>query len=61
MLAGDRLLIGGTTGELLALSPYNGEVIGKLDMKAPMRLAPVVAERHRLRPDRHSGKLIALR
>jgi outer membrane protein assembly factor BamB len=43
VLAGDRLLIGGTTGELLALSPYNGEILGKVDMKAPVRLAPVVS------------------
>ncbi len=43
VLAGDRLLIGGTTGELLALSPYNGEIMGKVDMKAPIRLAPVVS------------------
>ena len=43
VLAGDRLLVGGTTGELLAISPYNGEIMGKVDMHAPVRLAPVVA------------------
>jgi outer membrane protein assembly factor BamB len=43
VLAGDRLLVGGTTGELLAISPYNGEIMGKVDMHAPIRLAPVVA------------------
>lgn len=45
VLAGDRLLVGGTTGEMLSISPYNGEVLGKLDMRAPIRLAPVVANR----------------
>jgi len=45
VLAGDRLLVGGTTGEMLSISPYNGEVLGKLDMHAPIRLAPVVANR----------------
>jgi outer membrane protein assembly factor BamB len=45
VLAGDRLLVGGTTGELIALSPYNGEILGKVDMKGPVRLAPVVANR----------------
>jgi outer membrane protein assembly factor BamB len=43
VLAGDRLLIGGTTGELLAISPYNGEILGKVDMHGPVRLAPVVS------------------
>ncbi len=43
VLAGDRLLVAGTTGELLAISPYNGEILGKVDMKAPVRLAPVVS------------------
>ena len=43
MLAGDRLLVAGTTGELLAISPYNGEIMGKVDMHAPVRLAPVVS------------------
>ena len=43
VLAGDRLLVAGTTGELLAISPYNGEIMGKVDMKAPVRLAPVVS------------------
>jgi outer membrane protein assembly factor BamB len=45
VLAGDRLLVGGTTGELLAISPYNGEILGKVDMRGPVRLAPVVANR----------------
>jgi outer membrane protein assembly factor BamB len=43
VLAGDRLLVAGTTGELLAISPYNGEIMGKVDMKGPVRLAPVVS------------------
>jgi hypothetical protein len=33
VLASDRLLVGGSTGELLALSPYTGEIIGKLDLR----------------------------
>jgi outer membrane protein assembly factor BamB len=45
VLASDRLLVGGTTGELLAISPYNGEIMGKIDLRAPIRLAPVVSNR----------------
>ena len=32
VLASDRLLVGGSTGEMLSLSPYTGEIIGKLDI-----------------------------
>ena len=60
MLASDRLLIGGSTGELLSLSPYSGEVIGKLDIRSPMRLAPVVANRT-VYVLTDSGRLVALR
>jgi outer membrane protein assembly factor BamB len=60
VLAGDRLLIGGSTGELLALSPYTGEIIGKLNIGSPMRLAPVVANRV-IYVLTDNGRLIALR
>jgi outer membrane protein assembly factor BamB len=60
VLASDRLLIGGSTGELLALSPYTGQVIGKLDIRSPMRLAPVVANRT-VYVLTDSGRLVALR
>ena len=60
VLAGDRLLVGGTTGELLSLSPYTGEITAKLDLKAPIRLAPVVSNRT-VYVLTDSGRLIALR
>ena len=60
VLASDRLLIGGSTGELLALSPYTGEVTGKLELHDPMRLAPVIANRT-IFILADSGRLIALR
>src|SRR5471032_2391546 len=60
VLAGDRLLVGGTTGELLSLSPYTGEIMAKLDLKAPIRLAPVVSNRT-IYVLTDSGRLIALR
>jgi outer membrane protein assembly factor BamB len=60
VLAGDRLLVGGTTGELLAISPYNGEIMGKIDMKAPIRLAPVVSNRT-IYVLTDSGELVVLR
>ncbi len=60
VLAGDRLLVGGTTGELLAISPYTGEIIGKLQIGSPIRLAPVVANRV-IYVLTDNGRLIALR
>jgi outer membrane protein assembly factor BamB len=60
VLASDRLLVGGSTGEMIALSPYTGEIIGKLDLRAPMRLAPVIANRT-IFVLTDNGKLIALR
>jgi len=60
VLASDRLLVGGTTGELLSISPYTGEVLGKLDLHSPIRLGPVIANRT-IYVLTESGQLIALR
>jgi len=60
VLAGDRLLITGTTGEMLALSPYDGQVMGKINLNAPVRLAPVIANRT-IYVLTDTGRLIALR
>ncbi len=60
VLAGDRLLVGGSTGDLLAISPYTGEIIGKLAIGSPIRLGPVVANRV-IYVLTDNGRLIALR
>lgn len=60
VLAGDRLLVAGTLGDLLAISPYTGEVIGKLEVRDPVRLGPVIANRT-IYVLTDSGRLIALR
>ncbi|HYC65053.1 MAG TPA: PQQ-binding-like beta-propeller repeat protein [Reyranellaceae bacterium] len=60
VLAGDRLLLAGSTGDLIALSPYTGEVIGRLQVREPMRLGPVIANRTIYVLTDH-GRLIALR
>jgi len=43
VLAGDRLLITGSNGIVLAVSPYTGAVLGRLDLPGRSHLAPVVA------------------
>ena len=60
VLAGDRLLVVGTLGEMLAVSPYTGEILGKLDVRDPVRLAPIIANRT-IYVLTDSGRLIALR
>jgi hypothetical protein len=60
VLAGDRLLVAGTLGDLLSISPYTGELLGKMDLREPVRLAPIIANRTiYVLTDR--GRLIALR
>ncbi len=60
VLAGDRLLIGGSTGELLSVSPYDGRPLGKLDLRSPIMIAPVIADRTAyVLTD--TGRLVALR
>jgi hypothetical protein len=60
VLASDRLLVAGQTGELLAISPYDGSILGKMDLKSPLRLAPVIANRM-IYVLTDTGRLIALR
>jgi outer membrane protein assembly factor BamB len=45
ILAGDRLLLGGSNGQLLAVSPYTGGVLGSIEQSAPLLTAPIVANR----------------
>jgi outer membrane protein assembly factor BamB len=43
ILVGDRLLIAGSNREALTMSPYNGEILGRLDLPAPVLIPPVAA------------------
>ncbi|MCC7428702.1 MAG: PQQ-binding-like beta-propeller repeat protein [Alphaproteobacteria bacterium] len=44
VLVGDRLVVAGSNGEALAVSPYTGEIIGRQRLPGAVRLAPVVAQ-----------------
>ena len=44
VLVGDRLLVGSTQGALWSVSPYSGEPLGRIDVGAGLRVAPVVAD-----------------
>lgn len=43
ILAGDRLIVAGSQGEAVSLSPYTGEVLGVIDLPDGVTVAPVVA------------------
>jgi outer membrane protein assembly factor BamB len=43
VLVGDRLVVAGSTGEALAISPYTGEILGKQALGGPVTVAPSVA------------------
>ena len=44
VLAGDRLVVAGSTAEAVSVSPYTGEVLGRIRLPAPVRIAPVVVD-----------------
>ena len=44
VLAGDRLILAGSTGEAVSVSPYTGEILGRLRLPGPVALPPVVAD-----------------
>lgn len=43
VLAGDRLIVTGSNGEVLSVSPFTGDVLGRIELPAPAQLPPVVA------------------
>ena len=44
VLAGDRLIVAGSHGEALSVSPYTGEVIGWIRLSDSVQIPPVVAD-----------------
>ncbi len=60
VLASDRLIIAGSHGEALSVSPYTGEVIGWLPMRKGVSIQPVVANNTIYFLD-DGGTLVAMR
>ena len=44
VLAGDRLIIAGSQGEVMTLSPYTGEPLGRMEVPDGVLMPPVVAK-----------------
>lgn len=45
ILASDRLLVASSTGEVYAISPYTGDIMGKVDMPSGISVPPIIAGR----------------
>lgn len=60
LLASDRLIVASAEGDVLALSPYTGEVLGRLDISERVTIAPIVAD-GTLIILTESGELVAYR
>ncbi len=43
VLAGDRLIVAGSHGVAVSVSPYSGEILGKIDLPDDVFVAPIVA------------------
>ena len=43
VLVSDRLIVAGSSGEALSVSPYTGKVLGKVEMPDGVTIGPVVA------------------
>lgn len=43
VLAGDRLLVGGSNGEIWSVSPYTGSLLGSINVPGPVAITPAVA------------------
>ncbi len=60
VLAGDRLVVAGSHGQVLSVSPYDGKPLGFFDVGSGVAVSPVVAN-NSLYVVTHSGTLVALR
>ena len=45
LLASDRLIVAGSEGTVLAISPYSGDVLGKAEMPDRIIVDPIIADR----------------
>jgi outer membrane protein assembly factor BamB len=60
VLAGDRLILAGSHGEVISVSPYDGKALGAISLGDGVAVAPVVAN-NSLYLLTDGGQLIALR
>jgi hypothetical protein len=42
VLAGDRLIVTGSNSDAYSISPYTGEILGKIELPGRSHLAPII-------------------
>ena len=60
VLASDRLIIASSDGQVVSVSPYNGQVLGKIELSDGVTIPPVVADKTLLLVTT-DGELVAFR
>jgi hypothetical protein len=60
VLAGDRLIVTGSHGEALSISPYTGKVLGWIKLNRRVMISPIVANNTLYVLD-DGGRLTAMR
>jgi hypothetical protein len=60
VIASDRLIVAGSHGEALSLSPYTGQVLGRIVIGERVLISPIVAEGTIYFLD-DTGRVLALR
>ena len=60
LLASDRLLVSSTSGQVVSISPYTGEILGAIELADGLPLAPIAAQETVFLIE-DSGGIIALR
>jgi len=43
ILGGDRLVVAGSNGEVFSVSPYDGKIMGRIELPDGVRIAPIVS------------------
>ena len=44
VLVSDRLIVAGSSGEALSISPYNRQILGKVELPDGVTICPIVAK-----------------
>jgi hypothetical protein len=60
VLAGDRLVVAGSNGEILSLSPYTGKILGRVNAPDGVS-APLAVAGNTLYVLTDGGRLLAMR
>ena len=61
LLASDRLIVAGSNGQVLSLSPYSGKILGEIQFKKTNVAVPPIAAGKTVYMVTNDGALLAMR